>query len=387
MAINLVSDTIDREDVAGVINWLNQKEIPQLTKGPITKEYEAKYSKWLGTKHSVFVNSGSSAILLGLAALKFGGKLKNNKIVVPDVSWATDVSTPLILGMDTFVVDCNQEDLSADLHHLEQLFKEEEPAAFILVSVLGLVPDMDRIVDLCKTYDVLLIEDTCESMGSEYHGQKLGTFGCMSFFSTYFGHHISTIEGGMVCTNDKEINDLLLMIRSHGWDRDLDEATAQELAEKNNVKDFDRLFTFYLPGLNVRATDLQAKIGLNQVDKIDKFAKIRNENFLNYNERLKYSSNLFSPTQGNHDFVSSFCYPVILQERDKCIAELRANDIACRPLIAGSLTRSPMWKKFGGMEVNNPNAEVVNDYGFYVPNHQGMGDKEVEQICNIIKKY
>lgn len=387
MAINLVSDTIDREDIAGVINWLNQKEIPQLTKGPITKEYEAKYSKWLGTKHSVFVNSGSSAILLGLAALKFGGKLKNNKIVVPDVSWATDVSTPLILGMDTFVVDCNQEDLSADLHHLEQLFKEEEPAAFILVSVLGLVPDMDRIVDLCKTYDVLLIEDACESMGSEYHGQKLGTFGCMSFFSTYFGHHISTIEGGMVCTNDKEINDLLLMIRSHGWDRDLDEAAAQELAEKNNVKDFDRLFTFYLPGLNVRATDLQAKIGLNQVDKIDKFAKIRNENFLNYNDRLKYSSNIFSPTQGNYDFVSSFCYPVILQERDKCIAELRANDIACRPLIAGSLTRSPMWKKFGGMEVNNPNAEVVNDYGFYVPNHQGMGDKEVEQICNIIKKY
>lgn len=387
MAINLVSDTIDREDVAGVINWLNQKEIPQLTKGPITKEYEAKYSNWLGTKHSVFVNSGSSAILLGLAALKFGGKLKNNKIVVPDVSWATDVSTPLILGMDTFVVDCNQQDLSADLNHLEQLFKEEKPAAFILVSVLGLVPDMDRIVDLCKTYDVLLIEDTCESMGSEYHGQKLGTFGCMSFFSTYFGHHISTIEGGMVCTNDKEINDLLLMIRSHGWDRDLDEATAQELAEKNNVKDFDRLFTFYLPGLNVRATDLQAKIGLNQVDKIDKFAKIRNENFLNYNERLKYSSNLFSPTQGNHDFVSSFCYPVVLQERDKCIAELRANNIACRPLIAGSLTRSPMWRKFGCMEVNNPNAEVVNDYGFYVPNHQGMGDKEVEQICNIIKKY
>ena len=387
MAINLVSDTIDKEDIAGLINWLSQKEIPQLTKGPITKEYEAKYSKWLRTKHSVFVNSGSSAILLGLAALKFGGKLKNNKIVVPDVSWATDVSTPLILGMNTFVVDCNQEDLSADLSHLEQLFKEEQPAAFILVSVLGLVPDMDRIVDLCKEYDVLLIEDACESMGSEYHSQKLGTFGCMSFFSTYFGHHISTIEGGMVCTKDKEINDLLLMMRSHGWDRDLDEDTAEKLALDNNIKDFDRLFTFYLPGLNVRATDLQAKIGLNQVDKIDKFAKIRNENFLNYNERLKHSSSLFTPTQSNYEFVSSFCYPVILQERDKCIAELRANDIACRPLIAGSLSKSPMWKKFGGKEVNNPNAEVVQDYGFYVPNHQGMGDKEVEQICNIIKKY
>ena len=387
MAIDLVSDTIDREDINGIINWLNQKEIPRLTKGPITTEYETKFSNWLSTNYSVFVNSGSSAILLGLAALKFGGKLKNNKIIVPDVSWATDVSTPLILGMDTFIVDCNQEDLSADLYHLEQLFKEEQPAAFILVSVLGLVPDMDRIVDLCKTYDVLLIEDTCESMGSEYRGQKLGTFGCMSFFSTYFGHHISTIEGGMVCTNDDEINDLLLMIRSHGWDRDLDETTAQKLAEKNNVKDFDRLFTFYVPGLNVRATDLQAKIGLKQVDKIDKFAKIRNENFLNYNDRLKYSSNLFTPMQREKDFVSSFCYPVVLQERDKCIAELRANNIACRPLIAGSLSRSPMWRKFGDYTPNNPNAEVVHNYGFYVPNHQGMGDKEVEQICNVIKKY
>ncbi len=387
MAINLVSDTIDKEDVANLVDWLTQEEIPQLTKGPLTKKYETKFSNWLGTVNSVFVNSGSSAILLGLTALKFGGKLKNNKIVVPDVSWATDLSTPLILGMETFVVDCNQEDLSADLHHLEQLFKEEKPAAFILVSVLGLVPNMDRVVELCNTYDVLLIEDTCESLGSEFGGKKLGTFGCMSFFSTYFGHHISTIEGGMISTNDKEINDLLLMMRSHGWDRDLDEATAKELAEKNNIKDFDRLFTFYLPGLNVRATDLQAKIGFNQVDKIDNFAKIRNENFHNYNDRLVYSSNLFSPTQREGDFVSSFCYPVVLQERDKCIAELKDNNIACRPLIAGSLTRSPMWKNFGGMEVNNPNAEIVHEYGFYVPNHQGMGDKEIEQICNIIKKY
>ncbi|MDB4430221.1 DegT/DnrJ/EryC1/StrS aminotransferase family protein [bacterium] len=387
MAINLVSDTIDREDIAGLINWLHQKEIPQLTKGPITKEYESKFSNWLGTNHSVFVNSGSSAILLGLTALKFGGKLKNNKIVVPDVSWATDVSTPLILGMDTFVVDCNREDLSADLDHLESIFREENPAAFILVSVLGLVPDMDRIVSLCEKYNVLLIEDTCESMGSEYKGQKLGTFGCMSFFSTYFGHHISTIEGGLISTNNKDINDMLLMIRSHGWDRDLDDDTATKLAEKHNVKDFDRLFTFYMPGLNVRSTDLQAKIGLSQVDKIDKFAKIRNDNFLNYNDRLKYSANLISPTQREGDFVSSFCYPIILQERNKCIAELRANDIACRPLIAGSLTKSPMWKKFGGMEVNNPNAIFVNDYGFYCPNHQGLSDTDIERICDIIIKY
>tara|TARA_R110001592_G_scaffold120331_2_gene324383 strand:- start:10442 stop:11605 length:1164 start_codon:yes stop_codon:yes gene_type:complete len=387
MAINLVSDTIDREDVVGVINWLNQKEIPQLTKGPITKEYEAKFSNWLGTTNSVFVNSGSSAILLGLTVLKFGGRLKNNKIVVPDLSWSTDVSSPLILGMDTFLVDCNTTDLSADLEHLEQLFKEEEPSAFILVSVLGLVPNMAKIIDLCNKYNVLLIEDTCESIASEYMGQKLGTFGCMSFFSTYFGHHISTIEGGMVSTNDRDINDLLLMMRSHGWDRDLDYKTSKKLAEEEGISDFDRLFTFYLPGLNVRATDLQAKIGLSQIDKIDKFAKIRNTNFLHYNDRLKSSNSLIQPTQHPGDFVSNFCYPVLLSKRDEVVAELKANNIMCRPLIAGSMSKSPMWKKFGDYTPNNPNATNVDRKGFYVPNHQGMTTDDVDKICDIILKY
>ncbi len=130
--VKLVSDTIDREDICGLINWLNQPEIPQLTKGPITKEYESKFSDWLGTKHSVFVNSGSSAILLGLAALKFGGKLKNNKIVVPDLSWATDVSSPLILGLDPILIDANEQDLSVDLDRLEWIFKRQNPSAFIL---------------------------------------------------------------------------------------------------------------------------------------------------------------------------------------------------------------------------------------------------------------
>jgi len=387
MAINLVSDTINREDVTEVINWLSQKEIPQLTKGPITKDYEKKFSSWFGSNHSVFVNSGSSAILLGLAALKFGNKLKNNKIIVPDLSWATDVSSPLMLGMDIFLVDCNTTDLSADLNHLEQLFKEERPAAFILVSVLGLVPNMARIVELCDKYDVLLIEDTCEGMGSEFMSKKLGSFGCMGFFSTYFGHHISTIEGGMVLTSDKEINDLLLMIRSHGWDRDLDPEAAKKLAEAEGISDFNRLFTFYLPGLNVRATDLQAKIGLSQVDKIDKFAKIRNTNFLHYNDRLKSSNSLIQPTQHPGDFVSSFCYPVLLSKRDECVADLKVNEIACRPLIAGSLSKSPMWRKFGNYTPNNPNATNVDRKGFYVPNHQGMTTDDVDKICDIILKY
>lgn len=382
-----MSDTIDKDDIKALTEWLNAPDIPQLTKGPITKKYENKFSNWLGASNSVFVNSGSSAILLGLTALKLGGKLKNNKIIVPDLSWATDVSSPLILGMETHLVDCNLHDLSADLEHLEQLFKDEEPAAFILVSVLGLVPNMARIVTLCNKYDVLLIEDVCESLGSKFRGDKLGTFGCMSFFSTYFGHHISTIEGGMVSTSDKEINDLLLMIRSHGWDRDIDPGAAKKLAEAEGVNDFDRLFTFYLPGLNVRSTDLQAVIGLKQVDKIERFSKIRNDNFIHFGKRLQDSNSLIKLAQGPGDFISSFCYPVLLDNRNECVAELRANDIMCRPLIAGSIGKSPMWKKFGDYTPNNRNAELVDNKGFYVPNHQGMSTEHVDKICDIILKY
>jgi CDP-6-deoxy-D-xylo-4-hexulose-3-dehydrase len=389
MSIDLVSDTIDKTDIRHLIEWLDSPgmDVPQLTKGPITPIFEHKFANWLGNNNSVFVNSGSSAILLGLAALKFGGKLKNNKIVVPDLSWATDVSSPLLLGMDTYLVDCNMHNLSADCDHLEQIFREERPAAFILVSVLGLVPNMHRIHELCDKYDVLLIEDVCESMGSKCMGQKLGTFGIMSFFSLYFGHHISTIEGGMVATNNVEINDLLLMMRSHGWDRDLSSERADIIAEENGVGEFDRLFSFYLPGLNVRATDLQAVIGLRQVDKIDNFAKIRNKNFLHFNERLANSNNLIKPNQHPGDFVSSFCYPILLNRRDECVAELKANNIACRPLIAGSISKSAMWKKFGSYTPNNRNASTIDRLGFYVPNHQGMTTRDVDKISDIILKY
>ena len=385
--VKLVSDTIDKTDINAVVEWLSSPglPIPQLTKGPITPLFEKKYSDWLGSKHAVFVNSGSSAILLGLAALKFGGRLKNDKIIVPDLSWATDVSSPLLLELSPILIDANIEDLSVDLDRLEWIFKRESPAAFILVSVLGLVPDMDRIVELCETYDVLLIEDVCESMGSEYKGKKLGTFGCMSFFSMYYGHHISTIEGGMVCTSDEEINELLLMIRSHGWDRDVSENTRDTLRSVNSIDDFSAQFAFYLPGLNVRSTDLQAVIGLRQVDKIDKFSAIRNRNFKLYQELLNDEDSLLNIINRADCFISSFCYPIVSYDRDAIVQRLRNNGVECRPLIAGSLSMSPMWRKFGTGFTNIPVSLMINKYGLYVPNHQGMDEDDVRNVVKLIQ--
>ena len=164
--ITLVKDTIDNKDIDRLVEWL--KTYPRLTKGPVTLELEEKYSKWLGRKYSVFVNSGSSANLLMLSALQQGGYLTNNKVVVPSVAWATDLAPVMQLGLEPILCDSNKRDLSADLNHLEKIFKEEMPSALMFVSVLGLVPEMDRVVKLCEDYDVILLEDTCESMGSKY---------------------------------------------------------------------------------------------------------------------------------------------------------------------------------------------------------------------------
>lgn len=377
--IKLVSDTIDKIDIHYLIDWLKQN--PKLTKGDLTIELERKWSEKIGVKHTLFVNSGSSSILLTLASLKFSDRLKNNKIVVPNLSWATDVSSPVLLGMDTILIDCNLYDLSVDLNQLEEVFKTHAPSAFILVSVLGLVPDMDRIIDLCEKYDVILLEDACESMGSKYKNKYLGTFGYASFFSLYFGHHLSTIEGGFICTDNDEFYDVLLSMRSHGWDRDLNETSKSNWRANYNFDDFSALYKFYYPGFNVRSTDLQAFIGLRQLDKLDKFSEKRNHNFNFFNQNIKNQLDL---KISNNNFISNFAYPIVSCNRKKIVSELIKNDIEVRPLIAGSMTSNPFVNKHVKKVLPLPNSELVEQYGFYIPNHQGLLEDDLIKIKNII---
>jgi len=247
--IRLANDTIDREDIDHLIKWLEQNPIPKLTKGELTRELECKWAGMLGAKHSIFVNSGSSAILLSLYSLLLSGKLKNKKIVISGLSWITDVSSALQLGFKPLLCDCNLYDLSPDLDKLELLFIRENPGSLILVSVLGLIPDMFTIKRLCNEYDVVLIEDVCESMASTYWGRNLGTFGVVSVFSTYFGHAISTIEGGFVNTDDDELSDIILSCRNHGWDRDLDKKVQDKLKVAHKIENFNQMYTFTIPDL------------------------------------------------------------------------------------------------------------------------------------------
>lgn len=379
--IRLVEDTIDRKDIARLIDWL--QTYPRLTKGPKTIEFEKAWASWLGTKESVFVNSGSSANLVMLQVLLETGRIKKgDAVVVPALAWATDLSPVVQLGLKPILCDCNLEDLSVDLDHFEQLVKQNpDISAIMFVSVLGLVPNMDRLMKICTDGNVYLLEDSCESFGSEYKGKKLGTFGTMSTFSTYFGHHLSTIEGGIMATNDVEIAAAARCIRNHGWDRDHTEEKRKELREQWNVSEFDSLYTFYMHGFNVRSTDLQAFIGIGQLDKAADVNTKREKNFNVYQNNIK--NDYWKPIYRENTFCSNFAYPVIHPNRDKMVANLMKEGVEVRPMICRSMGVQPFYVKLYGKQILK-NADIVDKFGMYVPNHPALTEQDIVKVCDII---
>jgi CDP-6-deoxy-D-xylo-4-hexulose-3-dehydrase len=379
MSIKLVKDTIDFNDIKKLIEWLETN--PKLTKGDLTIDFEKEWSKWLGVKYSVYVNSGSSANLAALYSLLLSGKLKNNKIVVPAVSWVTTITPAVQFGMEPIMCECDNDNLGLDINHLKEIIKNDNPAAIILVHVLGFPNHMDEIVSLCKENNILLIEDTCESIGSKYNDKLLGTFGELSTFSFYFGHHMSTIEGGMISTNDEDLYHILLSIRSHGWDRDLPDKKQKELRKKYNINNFRSLYTFYYPGFNLRSTDLQAYIGLEQLKKLDLIIENRNKNYLRYDNEIK--NNFWKIKPPKNSYVSNFSYPIITKNVDRLIKSLIANDIECRPLICGSINEHPFWYERYGKQ-NLPNSKKVHEYGIYIPNNHQMTDEEIDKVITIV---
>ena len=381
LKIPLVKDTIGLDDINSLIEWL--KTNPRLTKDKLTIEFEKKWAKWLGVKYSVFVNSGSSANLAIIYSLILSKRLKNIKIVLPSVSWVTTVSPVIQFGLEPILCECDRDTLGLDINHLEKIFKENRPAAVVLVHVLGFPNKMAEIIKLCTEYDVILIEDSCESVGSSYHDTKTGVFGLLSSFSFYYGHHISTIEGGMVCTNDEEMYNILLSIRSHGWTRDMTYDYQNKYLNFYNIDDFKKMYSFMYPGLNLRSTDLQAFIGINQLEKIDEIANIRNKNYKLYKKLI--NNNLCNVVDYDYNFISNFAYPIISYNIKNIIKNLAENNVETRPLVAGNIGLQPFWINLYGKS-NFEFANLIHDYGIYLPNNHEITENEVEFICDIINK-
>ena len=376
----LAHNTIEKSEISKLSKWLLKDE--KLTMGNKTNLFQKKFSNFLKIKNSIFVNSGSSANLLIAQSLLEANYLKNKVIIAPALSWVTTITPFLQLGYKVELCDTNFRNLGLDLDHLSYLCKKHKPSAIILVHVLGHSNDMTEILKICRKYNIVLIEDTCEAIGSEYKNKKLGTFGLASSFSFYYGHHISTIEGGMTCTNDKKLSRVMTSVRSHGWLRDIDKKFTNKLYQKNNISNFQSNFSFFHSGFNIRSTEINAFLGLSQLKKIRNIVKLRKRNFYRYKKEL---ANFFSVNCKTQN-LSNFGYATLVKNREELFNHLNDKGVECRPIISGNIASQPFWKKAYRRKNYLPNADLINDYGIYLPNHANQKNRDIEFICREFKK-
>ncbi len=378
----LAERTITKEDLQELITWLQTD--PWLTQGELVFEFERQWAKWLGVAHATFVNSGSSANLLMYSALQLSGSLRNNRIVLPAVSWATTVAPAIQLGFEPVLCEADRKDFGLDMNALEDLLRRHEPAAVTIVHVLGVPNQMEELLKLRDRYEFVLLEDACAATGSRYDGRLVGTFGAMATFSLFYGHHLSTIEGGMVCTDNERLHDILVQIRSHGWPKDLDSAKEAQIAREQGILEFNRPFTFYYPGFNVRSTDLNARIGLSQLQRVGEVVSRRVENHHLYQQRIR-AGGLHCQTN-ERAVICSISFSALadsVDHRDRIAAALRANAIETRPLGGGNMSRQPFWSRRYGTTVL-PVADRIHATAFQLPNHPLLTREDIGFICDTV---
>tara|TARA_R110000824_G_scaffold27686_2_gene93789 strand:+ start:638 stop:1855 length:1218 start_codon:yes stop_codon:yes gene_type:complete len=379
----LAKETINEKDIDDLCNWL--KTYPRLTKGNLTPEVEKKWAEFIGTRFAVFNNSGSSANLLMIYAAMMAGKIENKKIVVPSVGWVTTIAPAIQFGLEPIMVEADKKTYGIDLDELEKICKKENPDAVIFVQVLGVPHHRERILQLKEKYGFFLMEDACAALGASYaDGAKVGTVGDMSSFSFYFGHQLSTIEGGMVNTNDWELQQTLLMLRSHGWGKDLDPNAYEAMIKEYQVDDFHKPFTFFIPGFNLRSTDLQAFLGIKQIERAEWVAKKRNRNHLQYAAELEGCVEFQDWGDNNPVSISFGALAKSTEHRKEIVKRLIENGIETRIFSAGNLGRHPFWADLYG-EFKAPMSDRIHSTGFFLPNYPELLLHEISFICDTVR--
>jgi len=378
----LAYDTIDRHDIDRLIEWL--RTYPRLTKGTVTCDFESRWSSWLNSSHSIFCNSGSSANLLMYYALLASGRLRNKKVIVPSVGWVTSIAPAIQFGFEPIMCEADSETFGLDLDHLETLLKQHQAQTVMLVQVLGVPHKMRELMALKARYEFVLLEDACAAIGASYEGRRVGSFGDMGSFSFYFGHQMSTIEGGMVSTNDPKMRNLLLMLRSHGWSKDLNRATHHSLVTRYGIDDFHSPFVFYEPGFNLRSTDLNAFIGIGQLEKLDWMTGQRRQNHARYLARL--SGSFYGQRHPADSEVASISVGLLAesrQQRQRIVQALSAHGVETRIFSAGNLGLHPFWmNRYGAASF--PVADRIHHCGFFLPNHPSLSEEDIATISTIV---
>ncbi len=385
MKYTLTSSSWDKSETDAIRNVI---ESGQYSMSKKVEEFESEFAKFFGSKYSVMVNSGSSAnlIMVGAMFFKKDNPLKaGDEVIVPAISWPTTYTPLQQYGLKLKFVDIDLETLNFDLTQLEAAISDKTKMIFV-VNLLGNPNDFNLIKNIIGDRDIAIIEDNCESMGAKFNNKQAGTFGLMGSFSSYHSHHIVTMEGGVVVTDDEELYHILLCLRSHGWTRHLPEKN-QLCVKKED--DFEEKFRFLLPGYNVRPIEMSGAIGVEQLKKLPKMIEVRRKN-------AKLFQNLFSK---NNNFIiqkeigesSWFGFSLIVKKdlpRSKVLKILHDADVETRPVVAGNIASKEMISKYFNYEVYGDlkNAEIVDKRGFYIGNHPNdIGDK-IEYLYKSLSK-
>lgn len=382
----LMKDCITDEDRQSMINFI--KTTNRLTNGPKVKEFEQKWSEWLGCKYSLFVSSGSTANTLLVAAMKekYGLK-KGDKVIVPCITWVTNISPVMQLGLQPIFCDIDPKTFSFDLNNLKQISQDHSDIKMIFVTHLfGISADIDSYKEIFP--NALFIEDVCESHGATYKNKKCGTLSEGSTFSSYFGHHMTTVEGGFVCTDDKELYNLMKVKRSHGMAR---EALPEKFEEyKKQYPNIHPQFMFVTDGYNLRSMEINAVLGLSQLKRLDINNQKRRHIFSKFVNLVKQYPNYFN-TDYQIEGNSSFCLPFICKSskfKSHLESFLNQNNVETRPLCSGNLLRQPFLQRENTPAPEEyPTAEFLHTNGFFIGNNHLIEDNEFEILEDIIKNF
>ena len=381
----LINDNVSQKDREVLSDFILSNQ--RLTNGLKVREFENMWSKWLGVKHSVMVNSGASGNFLSIALVKelYG----IGEVIVPPLGWVSDISSVVQLGMTPVFVDISMDNLSITAENIEKAITPQTKA-IVLVHCLGFNAINEKILEISKKYNLVLIEDCCEAHGATFKGQKVGSFGDISIFSFYFGHHITTIEGGMVCVNDSNANDMIRLFRSHGMTRE----GSQELQDNfvRNYPELNPLFTFAVAGFNVRSTEINAVLGIEQMNRIDSNVDKRRHNFKVWLDNL--DKNKFY-TEFDVEGNSNFALPLIMKRgyedrfninddfsgvRD--ILDLSGVEYRLGTAGGGNQALQPYLKKYEyRIEGDLTNVNYVHSNSLYIGNHTDLNDEQIINLC------
>ena len=379
----LMANNITRGDLDALIEFLKQDD-PILTQSKNVIAFEQEWSQWLGVKHSVFVNSGSSANQITMAALKerFGG----GEIIVPTLTWVSDIASVLQAGFDPVFVDINPRTLGMDTKEVLAELNSSTRAVFI-THILGYNALDQTLIDECAKRNIPIIEDVCESHGATFNGKKLGSHGFASNFSFYYAHHMSTIEGGMVCTNDSELYETLRMMRSHGMVREVKD-DALKARYKEEHPDLNPDFIFAFPAYNVRSTELNAVLGRAQLKRLDANNEIRTRNlnlFLDGLDPKKYF------TDFEREGSCNYAFTLVLREADAALwsrveTALRAAKVEFRRGLSGggNQLRQPFLRREFDCAEDYPQVDHVHFYGAYIGNYPDLDLAKIGKLCALL---